>query len=64
MKVYTPLVFARLLEAHKKLDVTKSLNPVKNINQIKKITRSTGGKGGSFFFMSYDNKFLVKSISK
>jgi len=42
-------------------DVMKSLNLEKNIKQIKKAGEGAG-QSGSFFFFSYDNRFLIKTL--
>jgi 1-phosphatidylinositol-4-phosphate 5-kinase len=48
------------------IDLLKSLNLDKNLDCIKNaISRGgEGGNGGEFFFYSYDNKVIIKTINK
>jgi len=36
----------------------------KNYDQIQKASGADGGKGGEFFFFSYDNRVIVKTLTK
>jgi hypothetical protein len=36
----------------------------KNINIVKKRSYTNGGKSGEFFFCTYDNKFIFKTIKE
>ena len=42
-------------------DMTTSLSPLMNTEQIFKSGQGSG-KGGSFFFFSYDQRFLIKTL--
>lgn len=41
--------------------IKKSLNPTPNFGSAKKAGESTG-KSGSFFFFSFDKKFIIKTM--
>ncbi len=61
---YCPKVFKylrRIDEIDEK--ICESLNPKNNVENINKIKESQG-KSGSFFFFSYDNQFIIKTINK
>ena len=60
---YCPKVFKYL----RKIDdidekICESLNPIENFDNINKMKESQG-KSGSFFFFSYDNQFIIKTIN-
>lgn len=57
-KIFAPEVFKKIQGNENILD---SLNLTKNIESIKKIMISAG-KSQQFFFSSYDNKLIIKSI--
>ena len=61
---YCPKVF-KYLRRIDEIDelICESLNPKNNENNINKIKESQG-KSGSFFFFSYDNQFIIKTINK
>lgn len=50
------------LDGIKSLDLLNSLNLEKNRNMVFKAGQGSGGSG-SFFFYTYDNKFLIKTLS-
>ena len=61
---YCPKIFKylrRIDEIDEK--ICNSLNPKKNEENIKKMKESQG-KSGSFFFFTYDNQFIIKTINK
>jgi 1-phosphatidylinositol-4-phosphate 5-kinase len=61
---YAPHIFSNILR-HDKVNTSyllKSFNLSMNISNISKLQISEG-KSGSFFFFTYDNKFLIKTIS-
>ena len=58
MTIYAPKIFEQIRQLNniKKINFQKSLNLIKNLNQIKEMTNSNnGGRGGEFFFFSYDH---------
>ena len=62
---YAPHIFRDILRHDKVTNsyILKSFNLAKNISNISKLQISEG-KSGSFFFFTYDNKFLIKTISE
>jgi len=42
-------------------DLIDSLDPIKNKENMLKIKQSSG-KSGSFFFFSWDNRFIIKTV--
>ena len=50
------------------LGLIRSLDPEQNRNQIfkknKNAKEANGGRSGSFFFFTQDNKYIVKTINK
>ena len=61
---YCPKVFKYLRRIDEIDDkICESLNPKNNVENINKIKESQG-KSGSFFFFSYDNQFIIKTINK
>ena len=71
--IYAPMLFKRIRQENKVSDseLMLSLLPENNREQIFKsnkktasgITSNEGGNSGSFFFLSEDDKFIVKTIS-
>lgn len=61
---YCPRIFRILHKKDNNIDeeIAKSLSPLFNIEGLKQM-KKTQGKSGSFFFFSYDNKFLIKTIT-
>ena len=61
---YCPKIFKYLRRIDEIDDIIcNSLNPKKNEENIKKMKESQG-KSGSFFFFTYDNQFIIKTINK
>ena len=61
---YCPKIFKYLRRIDEIDDkICNSLNPKKNEENIKKMKESQG-KSGSFFFFTYDNQFIIKTINK
>lgn len=61
---YCPRIFRILHKRDNNIDkeIAKSLSPLLNIEGLKQMKKSQG-KSGSFFFFSFDNKFLIKTIT-
>ena len=60
---YAPEIFRKIMQhdgINRKI-LDDSFNLTKNINNISKLKISEG-KSGSFFFFTYDNRFLMKTI--
>lgn len=63
-KEYAPAIF----EAIRRMDnitvemIQQSLNTEKNRQQVFK-AKESAGKSGSFFFFSFDKKFLLKTMN-
>lgn len=65
MIVYAPEAFEDLIEQDQEfMDLDISLDIEKNYENIQKASGADGGKGGEFFFFSYDNKVIIKTLSK
>ena len=65
MTVHSGHMFNEILEKDRDvIDIENSLNIVKNYANIEAMNKSEGGKSGEFFFSSYDNKLLIKTIKK
>ena len=63
MTVYAPVVFEKLIMMDNKiLQIERSLELGLNRECINKATGNDGGKSGEFFFFSYDNKLLIKTL--
>ena len=68
VKNYAPKVFhyIRHLDGIEEADIIKSIDPKLNRFQIFKSNTGSkhteGGKSGSFFFFTEDNKFIIKSM--
>ena len=60
---YAPKVFKSIIEFYR-VNILNSLDLAKNYLQIKKIMGNSGGKSGEFFFNSYDNKLIIKTLSQ
>lgn len=65
MSSYSHRVFEclRINDGFDSEQIEKSLDLEKNISQIKKAKESLGASG-SFFFFSFDNKLVIKTISE
>lgn len=61
---YAPAVFAaiRQMDGIDDNDLLDSLKTEKNFEEIFKAKKSAG-KSGSFFFFSYDKRFLIKTMN-
>ena len=61
---YCPRIFRILHKRDNNIDeeIAKSLSPLLNIEGLKQMKKSQG-KSGSFFFFSFDNKLLIKTIT-
>ena len=65
MIVYAPEVFEDLIQQDQDMiDLEISLDLEKNYDQIQKASGADGGRGGEFFFFSYDNRVILKTLSK
>lgn len=65
MIVYAPEAFEDLIEQDgDMIDLEVSLDIEKNSEQIQKASGADGGKGGEFFFFSYDNRIILKTLTK
>ena len=65
MTVHAGHMFNDILEKDKDIiDIEASLNIAKNHNNIDNMNKSEGGKSGEFFFSTFDNKLLIKTINK
>ena len=65
MIVYAPEVFEDLIaQDQDMIELELSLDLEKNYEQIQKASGSDGGKGGEFFFFSYDNRVILKTLSQ
>lgn len=61
---HSPKLFDELLMNDKKfLDLDISLAIEANLDQIKSSSKADGGRGGQFFFFSFDNQIIIKSLS-
>jgi len=61
---YSPKLFDELLVNDLKfINLDHSLAIDMNIEQIKNSSKADGGRGGQFFFFSYDNQIILKSLS-
>ena len=64
LTVYGPGIFGELSAAHGDGDELRiSLDLSANYSRIIKAGVNKGGKSGEFFFFSYDNKLVIKTIS-
>lgn len=45
-------------------NITTFLNPKANKESIEKLSQGSGGRSGQFFFFSYDNQIIIKTLSK
>ena len=45
------------------IDANDSFSPEKNARIIENMVGPDGGKSGEFFFFTYDNKWILKTIS-
>ena len=71
MKVFAPKIFYDLQNNDKKFfNLSQSFDIKKNLENIKKSSQADGGRGkniirlgGEFFFFSYDNKLILKTMS-
>lgn len=46
------------------IDAGDSFCPVKNAANIESMVGPDGGKSGEFFFFTYDNKWILKTLSE
>ena len=61
---YSPKLFDELLiHDIKFINLNTSLAIDPNLEQIKNSSKADGGRGGQFFFFSYDNQIILKSLS-
>ena len=64
LTVYAPGIFGELADIQRETELLKiSLDLSANYNRIIKAGVNKGGKSGEFFFFSYDNKLVIKTIS-
>ncbi|CAD8186384.1 unnamed protein product [Paramecium octaurelia] len=63
--IYAPKVFQNLRKKDRKINnYSQSFDPISNQEQINSFKGPDGGKGGAFFFFTFDNKLLIKTISE
>lgn len=64
LTVYAPGIFREIIEMDGRSELMSiSLDLSANYNRIHKAGLNTGGKSGEFFFFSYDNSLVIKTIS-
>ena len=64
LTAYAPAIFGEIVEMDKEMSALRiSLDLSANYHQILKAGNFEGGKSGEFFFSSYDNKLIIKTIS-
>ena len=64
MLSHAPECFEEMLQMDRDLmDLNESLDLDKNYEQIQKASGGDGGKGGEFFFFSYDNRIVLKTLT-
>lgn len=64
MTVYAPEAFEELIERDgDMIDLDVSLDLERNFEQIQKASGADGGKGGEFFFFSFDNRVILKTLT-
>lgn len=63
VKSYAPKVFKTLMKLDGLSDLQSHVNPSMNEQQIKKLVQSDGGKSGQFFFFTFDNKVILKTLT-
>lgn len=56
--------FSNLIDSLNNPDMAESFDLKRNKNSIKKSGESDGGAGGEFFLITYDKRFIVKTISE
>jgi 1-phosphatidylinositol-4-phosphate 5-kinase len=61
---YAPRVFKTLMCSDGIDNLRAHVNPIKNEQQIRKQVQSDGGKSGQFFFFTYDNRLILKTLSE
>lgn len=64
MEVYAGNMFMKVLSREKKINPLESLNLKSNQENIDGVGESEGGKSGEFFFSSFDNKLMIKTVKK
>ncbi len=62
--MFAPRIFNRLLQKDGLSFVSQSFNLAKNYKKMFNLAEGKGGKSGQFFFFSYDNKYVLKTINK
>lgn len=66
---YCPTIFSHLRKLDQRNSTSPgtsfhlSMNAQKNISKIYKNTQSDGGRSGQFFYFTFDNKFILKTIT-
>lgn len=64
IKYFSPKLFDELLLNDLRfIDLNTSLSIDSNLEQIKNSSKADGGRGGQFFFFSFDNQIILKSLS-
>lgn len=61
---HAPRVFKTLMRLDGINNLRDHVNPSLNYEQIRKLVKSDGGKSGQFFFFTYDNKIILKTLLK
>ena len=61
---HSPRVFKTLMISDGFNNLAGSLNPKLNEESIKKSSHGDGGRSGQFFFFSFDNQIIIKTLSK
>ena len=59
---YAPRVFKTLMRSDGVNNLQFHVNRQKNEQQIRKQVQSDGGKSGQFFFFTYDNRIILKTL--
>lgn len=63
IRSYAPKVFKTLMKLDGLSGLQDHVNPALNEQQIKKLVQSDGGKSGQFFFFTFDNKVILKTLT-
>ncbi len=64
MEIFAGNFFMQIISREKNLNLLESLNLKKNQENIDNAGESEGGKSGEFFFSSFDNKLMIKTVKK